>query len=58
MVCTGNVDVEQEADEVPVVEVPNAIVDPWAVMVWNEFVRGGELNCIRGAHTHTKYTSV
>ena len=36
VVCACHIYVEEEADEVSVVEVTNAIIHPWTVMVWEK----------------------
>jgi hypothetical protein len=39
MVSAGNVDKEEEADEVPVVVETNTIIHPWTVMIWVDKVK-------------------
>jgi hypothetical protein len=34
MICTGDIDIEEEADEGRIIEMPNTVIDPGTMMVF------------------------
>jgi hypothetical protein len=34
MICTGDIDIEEEADEIWVIKVSDTVIDPRTMMVW------------------------
>jgi len=42
MICTGDINIEEEAEEVSIIEVSNTVIDPRTMMVLRKVSLGSE----------------